>query len=101
MEAPNTKQNDRTYGLNLSDIREKGYSEKSKFSASTMVSAGVYKLGKTSIHFVTPGAKINSVYYYNEVLLQLLPEMSNYQRMTISSNKMELVHTHQKLQLIN
>ena len=26
LEAPNTKQNDRTYGVNLSDIREKGYS---------------------------------------------------------------------------
>ena len=40
-----------------------------------MVSEGVSKLGKTSIRFATPGAKINSAYYCNEVLLQLLPEM--------------------------
>ena len=26
-----------------------------------MVSAGVSKIGKTSIHFVTPGAKINII----------------------------------------
>ena len=40
-----------------------------------MVSAGVSKLRKTSIHFVTPGEKINSAPYCNEVLSQLLPEM--------------------------
>ena len=40
-----------------------------------MVSAGVSKLGKTSIHFVFSGAKMNSDYYCNEVLSQLLSEM--------------------------
>ena len=40
-----------------------------------MVSASLSKLGKTSIHFITPSAKINSAYYCNEVLSQLLPEM--------------------------
>ena len=40
-----------------------------------MVSAGVSKLGKTSIHVVTPGAKMNSAYYCNEVSSQLLREM--------------------------
>ena len=75
LQAPNNKQNDRVYGVNLSDIREKGHSEKSKFPSTVMVSAGISKLGKTSIHFVTPGAKINSAYYCNEVLSQLLPEM--------------------------
>ena len=75
LQAPNNKQNDRIYGVNLSDIREKGNSEKSKFPVSIMVSAGVSKLGKTSIYFFIPGAKINSVYYCNEGLSQLLPEM--------------------------
>ena len=40
-----------------------------------MVSVGVSKLGKTSIHILTPGAKMNSAYYCNEVLSQLLREM--------------------------
>ena len=75
MQAPNNKQNDRIYVVNLSDIRKKGHSEKSKFLISVMVFAGVSKLGKTSIHIVTPGAKVNSAYYCNEVLSQLLREM--------------------------
>ena len=40
-----------------------------------MVTAGVSKLGKTFIHIVTAGAKMNSAYYCNEVLSQLLREM--------------------------
>ena len=75
LQAPNKKQNDRIYGVTLYDIREKGHSEKSKFTVSVMVSAGAFQLGKTSIHFVTPGAKIDSAYYCNEVLSQLLPGM--------------------------
>ena len=75
LQAPNNKQNDRIYGVNLSDIREKGHSGKSKFLVSVRISAGVSKLRKTSIHFVTLGVKINSAYYCMEVLLQLLPEM--------------------------
>ena len=55
--APNNKQNDRIFEVNLRDIREKGDSEKRKFPVSLMFSAGVSKLGKTSIHFVTSGAR--------------------------------------------
>ena len=40
-------QNDRTYGVNLSEIREKEHSEKNKFPVSVIVSAGVSKPGKT------------------------------------------------------
>jgi len=41
-----------------------------------MVSVAVSKLGKTDLVFVDPGAKINSVYYCNNVLEQgLLPEI--------------------------
>ena len=60
LQAPNNKKNDRIYRVNLSDIKEKGHSEKRKFPVSVMVSTRVSKLGKTSIHFVTPGTKINS-----------------------------------------
>ena len=77
LQAPNNKQNDRVYGVNLSDIIEKGYSEKSHYPSSVMISAGVSKIGKTSIHFVAPGVKINSAYYCNDVLSQLLPEMED------------------------
>ena len=42
-----------------------------------MVSVGVSKLGKTDLVFVQPGAKINSVYYCENVLEQgLLPDIS-------------------------
>ena len=59
----------RIYGISLSDIREEGH------SVLILVSAGVSKLRKTSIHFVFSGVKINSAYYCNEILSQLLPEM--------------------------
>ena len=68
LQAPSNKQNDRIYGVNLSDIREKDRSEKSKFPISVMASASVTKLGKTSIDFITPGVKIISAYYCNDVL---------------------------------
>ena len=31
LQAPNNKQNDRIYVVNLSDVREKGHSEKTNF----------------------------------------------------------------------
>lgn len=40
-----------------------------------MVSLGVSKCGKTSIHFVEPGVKVNSQYYCNTLLADLIPEM--------------------------
>ena len=74
-QTPNNKQNDKIYGVNLSDIRRKGHPEKSKFLISVIVSTGISKLGKTSIHIVTPGTKMNSASYCFEVLSQLLREM--------------------------
>ena len=47
LQAPINIQNDRTYGVNLSEIREKEHSEKNKFPVSVIVSAGVSKPGKT------------------------------------------------------
>ena len=51
LQALNNMQHDSIYGVNLSHIKEKGHSEKNKFSISVMVSIGVSKLRKTSIHF--------------------------------------------------
>ena len=89
LHAPNNKQNDRICRVNLSYIREKGHSEKSKFPISVMVCVGVSKLGKTSIHFITLSPKINNAYY----LLQLIchnycQRYSSCQMLTISSSKM-------------
>ena len=75
LQAPNNKQNGRVYVVNLRDIKEKGHSEKSKFPISVMVSAGVSKLRRTSIHIVTPGAKMNSAYYCSDAFSRLLREM--------------------------
>ena len=96
LQTPNNRRNGRIYGVNLNDIIEKEHSEESKFLVSVMVSVGVSKLGKASIHFVTPDAKINNAYYCNEVLSQLLPEMEQLSNGDYI-NKMELVHTHQKV----
>jgi len=41
-----------------------------------MVSVGVSALGTTSIHFIEPGAKVNSQYYREDLLMQkLLPDI--------------------------
>ena len=44
-----------------------------------MASVGVSALGRTSIHFVDPGVKVNGQ-YYREVLLtrDLLPDIEQY-----------------------
>jgi len=50
--------------------------EREHFSRSVMVSLAVSKVGKTSIVFVEPGAKVNSDYYCTRVLGQgLLPDI--------------------------
>ena len=51
--------------------------EREHFSRSVMVSVAVSKVGKTSIMFVEPGAKVNSDYYCTRVLGQgLLPDIT-------------------------
>ena len=48
--------------------------KRDQFSRGIMVSVGVSRMGKTSIMFVEPGAKINSEYYCEDVLRQgLMP----------------------------
>ena len=45
------------------------------FPKNVMISAGVSKLGKTSIIFVEPGVKVNGQYYRDHVLDVMLEEM--------------------------
>ena len=57
-----------------------------------MVSVGVSALGRTSIHFVDPGIKVNGQ-YYREVLLtrDLLPDIEvNSTPLTSRFSRMEL-----------
>ena len=72
-------QNDRTYAPSAykkSTIANKRlYVERSGFSMSLMLSVAVSKVGKSSIFFVKPGAKVNSAYYREKLLASMMPEM--------------------------
>ena len=50
--------------------------DKSQFPKSVMVSAGVSKLGKTSLYLIEQGVRVDSEYYCESLLSQLIPEMS-------------------------
>jgi hypothetical protein len=70
-------QNDRVYGRSRDEIsNERIFVERQKFPSSVMVSVGVSYLGKTSVHFVELAQRINSEYYCNNLLNQLIPEMT-------------------------
>ena len=78
--TPTNLQNDRMYYSAAKKaliptsrvIRERGH-----FSRSVMVSVAVSKVGKTSVVFVDPGAKVDSNYYCTRVLRQgLLPDIT-------------------------
>ena len=72
-------QNDGTYApsaYNKSTIENKRlYVERSGFPMSLMVSVAVSKVGKSSIFFVEPGAKVNGAYYREKLLASMIPEM--------------------------
>ena len=51
----------------------KKHVERSGFPKKFMVS-GVSNLGKTSLHFIEEGVKMNRYYYINEVVAKMLPE---------------------------
>ena len=72
-------QNDRTYAPSAykkSTIENKRlYVERSGFSMSLKVSVAVSKVGKSSIFFVEPGAKVNGAYYREKLLALMIPEM--------------------------
>jgi hypothetical protein len=79
VQTPTNTQNDRVYAnVNLKrDVTPARLLKGRKhFSQSVMVSVAVSKQGKTTPFFVTPNAKINSVYYCDEVLGRgLLPDI--------------------------
>ena len=72
-------QNDPTYAPSAykkSTIENKClYVEHSGFPMSLMVFAAVSKVGKSSIFFVEPGAKVNGAYYCEKLLALMIPEM--------------------------
>ena len=72
-------QNDRTYApsaYNKSTIENKRlYVESSGFPMSLMVSVALSKVGKSSVFFVEPGAKVNGAYYREKLLASMIPEM--------------------------
>jgi len=79
VQAPSNSQNDHLYAnvKSKSDVSaERLLKGRKHFSQSIMVSVAVSKLGKTDLVFVQPGAKINSIYYCDNVLEQgLLPDI--------------------------
>ena len=72
-------QNDRIYApsaFKKSTIENKRlYVKRSGFPMSLMVSVAVSKVGKLSIFFVEPGAKVNGAYYREKLLASMIPEM--------------------------
>ena len=60
-----------------SDVDEKRiHHGKTQFPKSVMVSAAVSNLGKTSLYLIEQGVRMDSEYYCEELLSQLIPEMS-------------------------
>ena len=67
---------DRTYAPSAykkSTIEKKRlYEERSGFPTSLMVSVAISKVGKPSIFFVEPGAKVNGAYYREKLLASMI-----------------------------
>ena len=72
-------QNDRTYAPSAhkkSTIENKRlYVERNGFPMSLKLFVAVSKVGKSSIFFVEPGAKVNGAYYREKLLALMIPEM--------------------------
>ena len=61
------------------------------FSKSLMVSVGVSALGRTSLHFVDPGVKVNGQYYRDIPLTRdLLPDIRQFSELRF--NRMGPLH---------
>lgn len=77
--TPVNSQNDRVYSAARKKRQVQAtrlIRERQHFSRGIMVSVGVSRMGKTSVVFVEPGAKVNSEYYCDHVLRQgLLPDI--------------------------
>ena len=55
---------------------ERLHQGKSSFPQSVMVSAGISNLGKTSLYLIERGVKVDSEYYCQSLLSQMIPEMT-------------------------
>ena len=55
---------------------ERLHHEKSSFPQSVMVSADISNLGKTSLYLTERGVKVDSEYYCQNLLSQMIPEMT-------------------------
>ena len=76
IEGPTNTQNNRVYANSKGDIsNDRVYNPRTAFPKRVMVSGGVSNMGKTSIHFIEPGVKVNSHYYCHTLLSAMLPEM--------------------------
>jgi hypothetical protein len=78
--TPVNRQNSRVYvkkGTKKSDVNPSRIAaEKATFSKSVMVSLAVSKFGKSRLHFIDPGVKVNAIYYRNKLMSTgLLPDM--------------------------
>jgi hypothetical protein len=81
--TPKNSQNDRLYvatGTRKKNIpANRLLRTRPTFSQSVMVSVGVSALGKTDVHFIEPGVKINGNYYRDSLLLEkLLPDIRQF-----------------------
>jgi len=78
MQTPTSSQNDRVYA-NVAvkrDVRVACLLKGRKHFSQSMVSVTVLNIGKTSLVFVQPGAKVDSSYYCDVVVNQgLLPDI--------------------------
>jgi hypothetical protein len=81
--APTNTQNDRLYAPVGTRKREVAATRllrtRPTFTKSLMVSVGVSALGRTAIHFVDPGVKVNGQFYRDILLMQgLLPDIRSF-----------------------
>lgn len=78
--APSNSQNDRVYVSAATKKKDVPANRLLRthptFSKSMMVSVGISGLGRTEIHFIEPGVKVNGQYYRDVLLMQgLLPNI--------------------------
>jgi len=95
--APSNNQNDRFYaavGMRKKEIApSRLLRTRPTYSHSVMVSVGVSALGRTELHFVEPGVKINGQYYRDTLLMQkLLPNIRSFSDFYIFQQDGALAH---------
>ena len=66
-----------TYHTKKEDVdEERLHHSRSQFPKSVMVSGAVSNLGKTSLYLIEQGVRVDSDYYCNSLLSQMIPEMN-------------------------